>query len=122
MASSVWTKPVDLRTLGRIANPLQNRCFACIRSSDNEHSELETWDKGGTRTLLCSHGTKIKVVGRMAGKGVDRTLDSADTLCYGPCAKHQLTTVGTRRYTLRYGQSAYSNARMKRRGGGGGIV
>jgi hypothetical protein len=56
MASSVWTKPVGLRTLGRIANPLQNRCFACIRSSDNEHSELDIWDSGGI--LLCSHSTK----------------------------------------------------------------
>ena len=56
MASSVWTLPVDLRTLGRIANPLQNRCFACIRSSDNEHSELDIWDSRGI--LLCSHSTK----------------------------------------------------------------
>ena len=56
MASSLWIKPVDLRTLGRIANPLQNRCFACIRSSDNEDSKLDIWDLG--RILLCSHSTK----------------------------------------------------------------
>ena len=56
MASFVWTNPVDLRTLGRIANPLQNRCFPRIRSSDNEHSEFDIWDSG--RILLCGHRTK----------------------------------------------------------------
>jgi hypothetical protein len=64
IASSVWTLFVDLRTLGRIANPLQNRCFACIRSSDNEHSELDIWDSGGI--LLCSHSTKRSLEERLA--------------------------------------------------------
>ena len=64
MASSLWIKPVDLRTLGRIANPLQNRCFACIRSSDNEHSELNIWNSGGI--LLCSHSTKGLLEERLA--------------------------------------------------------
>jgi hypothetical protein len=56
MAISVWTEPVDLRTLGRIANPLQNRCFPNIGSSDYEHSELNIWDSG--RILLESHSSK----------------------------------------------------------------
>ena len=74
---SVWINLVDLRTLGRIANPLQNRSFACIRSSDNEDSELDVCDSGGT--LLCSHSTK-GLSEKRRGEGDDRMLDSAGTL------------------------------------------
>ena len=78
MASSVWTSLVDLRTLGRIANPLQNRRFPSIRFSDNEHSKLDIWDSGGI--LLCGH----RVVGRKIGEGDDQRLVSAGTLYDNP--------------------------------------
>ena len=83
MASSLWIKPVDLRTLGRIANPLQDRCFACIRSSDNEHSEPDIWDSGGD--LLCSHSTK-----RLGEEGLAKVMSGPYIIIL---RKHKLTAV-----------------------------
>ena len=82
MASPVWTSPVDLRTFGRIANPLQNRCFPCIRSSDNEHSELDIRDSGGI--LLCSHSTKGTSEEKQAKVMDDQRLVSAGALYHNP--------------------------------------
>ena len=82
MASSEWTLPVDLRTFGRIANPPQNRCLPCIRSSNNEHSELDIWESESGETLLRSHipnGCRKK---DWRGEGDDQTLDCAGTLCH----------------------------------------
>src|SRR6267142_3456088 len=41
LALSPWTKPVDLWTLGGIANSLQDRGLPCICPSNNEDSEPE---------------------------------------------------------------------------------
>jgi len=64
MANSPSTGPVDLWTLGCIANSLQNCGLPCIRSSDNENSELDLWELGGM--LLRSHSTKGLWEGRLA--------------------------------------------------------
>jgi len=64
MANSPSTGPVDLWTLGCIANSLQNGGLPCVRSSDNEDSELDLWDSGGM--LLCSHSSKGLWEGRLA--------------------------------------------------------
>ena len=85
MASSGWTKPIDLRTLSRIANPPQNRCFACIRSSDNEDSELDIWDSGGI--LLCSHSAK-----RLGEERLTKVMSGHYIITL---REHQLTAVGT---------------------------
>ena len=58
LALSLWTEPVDLWTLGGIANSLQNRGLACVCSSNNEDSELDIfWDCG--EKLLCIHSTNV---------------------------------------------------------------
>ena len=106
LASSPWTTPVDLRTLGRIANPLQNRCFPSIRSSDNEHSEFDIWDSGGT--LLC-HSTNGLSEERLAKLMIG---------CWIPPRLYiiilckVITALGRRRYTSRIDpayQRAYIN-------------
>ena len=56
IARSLSIALVDLWTLCCIANPLQDGCLSCIRSSDNEHSELDVWDWGVI--LLCGHIAK----------------------------------------------------------------
>ena len=94
MASSVWIKPIYLRTLGRIANPLQNRCFACIRSSDNEHSELDILDSDSGEILLCSHSTKGLSEERPAKVMIGGWFPLG--LYVIILCKHQLTAVGTR--------------------------
>ena len=58
------TNPVDLWTLCCITNSLQNCCFPCVRSSDNEYSELDLWDTG--LILLCSHSAKGMYKERLA--------------------------------------------------------
>ena len=64
MANSPSTGPVYLWTLGCIANSLQNGGLPCVRSSDNEDSELDLWDSG--MMLLCSHSSKGLWEGRLA--------------------------------------------------------
>ena len=108
MASSVWIKPVDLRTLGRIANLLQNRSFACIRSSDNEYSELDICDSGGI--LLCSHSTKGLSEERLAKVMIRGWFPRGLYIII--MRKHQLIAVGTRRNTARIDpvyECVYSN-------------
>ncbi len=50
-------KPVDLGTLGGVADSLQNGCFSCICSSDNQNSELDIGDL--ELILLGSHSTRV---------------------------------------------------------------
>jgi hypothetical protein len=58
LALSPWTKPVDLWTLGCIANSLQNRGLACVCSSNNEDSELDIVGDDGDE-LLCVHISNV---------------------------------------------------------------
>jgi len=53
---SPWTKPVDLWTLGSIANFLQDRGLPCICPSNNEDSEPEIVGDFG-EDLLCIYST-----------------------------------------------------------------
>jgi hypothetical protein len=50
--------PVDHWALGRVADPLENRGFPCVRSSDNEDSELDVGGESG-EILLRIHVTKV---------------------------------------------------------------
>ena|SRR6266850_2239966 len=60
-----WINAVDLRTLGGVANSLQDRSLACVCFSNNEDSELDVWDLG--KILLCIHSTKVAI--RRTGQG-----------------------------------------------------
>jgi hypothetical protein len=56
LVSSPWARPVDLWTLGGVANPLKDRCLSGVRFSNNEDSELDFWDFRKTVSrlrLLC---------------------------------------------------------------------
>jgi hypothetical protein len=57
LASSRSITPVDHWALGRVADPLENRGFSCVRSSDNEDSEPDATGESG-EILLRIHGTK----------------------------------------------------------------
>ena len=58
---------VDHWTLGGIAHPLEKRCLPCIRSSNNENSELDVAGDLGEK-LQRIHGTKAcKVEDRSGG-------------------------------------------------------
>src|SRR6266850_8616680 len=72
LASSLWTNPVDVCTLGGGADTIKKRCFSCVFSPDNEDSEHDIWDSG--ETLLCGHITKVLREVRLAKK-----LDTLDT-------------------------------------------
>ena len=59
-ASTRRTRPVDDWTLCCVADPLQNRSFSGICSSNDEHSESDARYVGrATSTLLCTHGTEV---------------------------------------------------------------
>ena len=90
IAISSWTKPVDLRTLRRITNPLSNGCLSCIRSSDNEHSELDTQASGDI--LLCGHSAKGLYEERLAKVMIRRSIPLPVRLCV-IITVHQLTTL-----------------------------
>ena len=55
-AKSPWPTPVDLWTLRRIANSLQDSSLPCIRSSDDEDSKIDICDS--LAILSCSHSTE----------------------------------------------------------------
>jgi hypothetical protein len=59
LASSRSITPVDHWALGRVADPLENRCFSCVRSSDNEDSEPDAAAGESGEILLHIHGTKV---------------------------------------------------------------
>jgi hypothetical protein len=58
LALSRWANPVDLWTLGGIANSLQNCGLACICPSNNKDSELDIFGDFGEE-LLGVHSTKV---------------------------------------------------------------
>jgi hypothetical protein len=47
-------KPVDLWTLCRVTNSLENRCHSCICSANYEDAELDVVGDSG-EILLCRH-------------------------------------------------------------------
>ena len=110
IASSLWIKPVDLRALRRIANSLQNGCLPRIRSSDNEHSELNVWKSGSM--LMCSHSTKGLYEERLAKVMIRRWIPLG--LYVIIMRKHQLTTVRTRRYASRIDPAYQCWTRLQR--------
>ena len=59
---SQWTKPIDLWTLGGIANSLQDRSLPCVCPSNNEDSELEIVGDFG-EDLLCIPSRDPDIVG-----------------------------------------------------------
>jgi hypothetical protein len=66
LALSLWTEPIDLWTLGGIANSLQDRGLSCVCSSDNEHSEFDIVGDFGEE-LLCGHSTSVCKMGNSVG-------------------------------------------------------
>jgi hypothetical protein len=58
LATSRSIAPVNHWTVGGVADSLENRCFSCICSSNNEDSELEITGKSGENILFSGHSTK----------------------------------------------------------------
>jgi hypothetical protein len=83
LALSLWTKPIDLWTLGGIANSLQDRGLPCICPSDNEDSEPEIFGDFG-EDLLCIYSTSPRRLALDLTHALITVLSREGRLAWGP--------------------------------------
>jgi hypothetical protein len=59
-------RPVDLWTVGGVANSLKDGCLSGVCFSDDEDTELDIWSFG--KILLCSHSANV-AIGKTGQRG-----------------------------------------------------
>jgi hypothetical protein len=83
LAPSLWTKPVDLWTLGGIANSLQDRGLSCICPSNDEDSKPEIFGDFG-EDLLCIYTTSPRQLALDLSHALITVLSREGRLAWGP--------------------------------------